>query len=168
MTELYFERQSRLHCGLHALNMLFGRAEFDDAELRGYAKSIPGAASYFSNMRILGNYDVNVLMMALTSRGCEAEWVSAGNLERSAAPAALEAGGVVGLLVCRRSDRLGRLVGAMHWIAVRRVGPTWVLLDSNAQGPTPLASAGDVMTLLRECLAYSRAGALLVRGPAQQ
>jgi len=76
MSTLYHERQSYQLCALHVLNCLLQRREFSKAELDVICKRLaPGAwinphRSAFG----VGNYDVNVIMAALSDRGYETKW----------------------------------------------------------------------------------------------
>uniref|UniRef100_A0A383VBB6 ubiquitinyl hydrolase 1 n=1 Tax=Tetradesmus obliquus TaxID=3088 RepID=A0A383VBB6_TETOB len=66
---MYHERQHRQHCLKHAINNLVQREAFSIASLNKLADSIQAQRTLF-----LGNYDVNVLAVALESLGLELKW----------------------------------------------------------------------------------------------
>ncbi len=76
MPGAYHERQSCQLCALHVLNNLFGGKEFDKAELDGicYRLSPDAWINPHKSVLGLGNYDVNVIMSALQTKGYEVKW----------------------------------------------------------------------------------------------
>ena len=68
-----------MHCGRHALNNLLGSAAFRSAELdeiavslaRMHGSRIPQLAALSHRWPIIGNYDANVILLALGSKGFE-------------------------------------------------------------------------------------------------
>ncbi|XP_023022472.1 josephin-like protein isoform X3 [Leptinotarsa decemlineata] len=74
---IYHEKQIRELCALHALNNLFqSRDAFTKSELDliCYSLSPDHWINPHKSILGLGNYDINVIMKALQSRGCEAIW----------------------------------------------------------------------------------------------
>ena len=87
----------------------------------------------------LGNYDVNVLMSALQSRGYEAKW-----FDKRKPLSILDLDNIFGFVLNVPSNF--RVVGIVplpflkqkHWIALRSVGSTFYNLDSNLKKPEEL------------------------------
>ena len=87
----------------------------------------------------LGNYDVNVLMSALQSRGYEAKW-----FDKRKPLSILVLDNIFGFVLNVPSNF--RVVGIVplpflkqkHWIALRSVGSTFYNLDSNLKKPEEL------------------------------
>uniref|UniRef100_A0A673J8N6 Josephin-1 n=1 Tax=Sinocyclocheilus rhinocerous TaxID=307959 RepID=A0A673J8N6_9TELE len=75
---IYHEKQHRELCALHALNNVFqdGAAFSRDALQDIYQRLSPSTlvTPHKKNMLGNGNYDVNVIMAALQTRGFEAVW----------------------------------------------------------------------------------------------
>ena len=63
----YFERQSRQLCLRHTLNNLLQRRACTNADLDAIAAELPGGDRWVGPHRTvwLGNYDVNILSLAL-------------------------------------------------------------------------------------------------------
>lgn len=75
--EIYHEKQIRELCALHALNNLFqSKDAFTKTELDTICHSLSpdNWINPHKSMLGLGNYDINVIMKALQSRGYEAIW----------------------------------------------------------------------------------------------
>ena len=76
---IYHEKQVRQMCALHVLNNLCQDGEaFTKADLDGICADLDPSSSWLFNPHKsalgLGNYDVNVIMMALQKRGLKALW----------------------------------------------------------------------------------------------
>ena len=92
----------------------------------------------------LGNYDVNVLMRALQSRGFEAKW-----FDKRKPPSILVVENIFGFVLNVPSNF--RVVGLVplpflkqkHWIALRGVGSTFYNLDSNLKGPEEIGKVKE-------------------------
>ena len=73
---VYHERQVRQMCALHVLNNLFQAEAFSKGQLDTICKELD-PESWFNPHKSalgLGNYDVNVIMMALQKTGYKAIW----------------------------------------------------------------------------------------------
>lgn len=76
-SDIYHEKQVRELCALHALNNLFqSKDAFTKADLDCICNSLSPDHWINPHKSVLGlgNYDINVIMKALQSRGCEAIW----------------------------------------------------------------------------------------------
>lgn len=71
-----FGLQVKELCALHALNNLFQERGFSKQELDQicYSLSPDVWINPHKSLLGLGNYDINVIMAALQTRGCEAVW----------------------------------------------------------------------------------------------
>ncbi|KAG2454816.1 hypothetical protein HYH02_000648 [Chlamydomonas schloesseri] len=156
----YHERQSRQMCLKHTLNNLFQGPVTTSAGLDSLADLLSPAASFgFSAHRtaFLGNYDVNVLELALQSRNKNLQWVSPPHASAAAAgapgsavsplwpePALLNRPDLFALVLNVPSPAaawglasLARRLGlaGRHWLGFRRFGGQWYNLDSNLPAP---------------------------------
>ncbi|KAG4097554.1 Josephin-domain-containing protein [Neocallimastix lanati (nom. inval.)] len=77
---IYHEKQHLGYCAKHALNNLFQKEEFTIADLDKICKLLKvqyGSTKFFNphkSILPIGNYDINVIMWALESRGKEMKW----------------------------------------------------------------------------------------------
>jgi len=84
---VYHEKQVLGYCAKHALNALFQREEFTIKELDKICKILKvqyGNSKLFNPHRSIlpiGNYDINVIMWALDTRGKEMQWFDNRHLE---------------------------------------------------------------------------------------
>jgi hypothetical protein len=140
-------------CGLHALNALL-QAEhgehFSQRDLDSICVLLDPPRCCHANQHRsafgLGDYDANVLLYALASRGLDGEWHDA-RLPASR----MELGGVVGLLLNDAEGgggggRLARRVfsSGNHWFALRRIGDEWWDLDSSLPRPKRFFDEGEM------------------------
>ena len=72
--EVYHETQRRMWCALHALNALLQEPAYDAAALTEIALSIGGKLQLAHRWPLMGNWDINVMMIALQQRGLEVQW----------------------------------------------------------------------------------------------
>ena len=75
--EIYHERQRLMLCAVHSLNNLFqDRNAYSKEDLDGisYQLSPDSFVNPHKNMLGLGNYDVNVMMVALQQKNYEVVW----------------------------------------------------------------------------------------------
>lgn len=156
---IYFERQTRLLCGLHVMNNLvrrfsltntnpeshsniflahltphvcfqFGKAEFTVAELDAFAKTA-GTGSVF------GYYDLNTLQLAADSRNCDISFFDA---RRHVDDLPMDDPMLLGFLVNITSSLL-YFFKSKHWVCIRKLpgengAPArWYHLDSKGKRP---------------------------------
>ncbi|XP_024543899.1 josephin-like protein [Selaginella moellendorffii] len=155
---IYHERQRLQLCLLHALNnLLQGHDRFTRQILDAIADSLEEQhATPWSTRNLFlpskqhrnpltGNYDANVLMAALSSRGLEARWHD----RRSAiADDDLSRPNLAGLIANTSSQRFLGLWRSRHWIALRRVHGSWYNLDSDLPMPVAMRGADEVRDFL--------------------
>ena len=156
----YFERQSLMRCGAHALNNLLGGPRFSPAFLDGLAlraaaerpELSPAPFALSLRWPVVGNYDASVLTIALTAGGdvgCESlnvdrRYCLPGEGATERLPADAAARGLIGFLVSEPPKRslLGRFVGGRHWFSIRAVRGGWVELNSLSAAPRWLEGGG--------------------------
>lgn len=187
----YHERQRLMRCGRHALNNLIGSAAFDTRTLDKFALQISGdglGQAIAHRWPVLGNYDCNVILLALQQCGLAAEWWdkrrpeselhAALNLTESeraceeqqqpAAERGLE-GELVGVLLNVRSrpKMFGGLVPlGRHWLALRPLAHTdrrWVDVDSHLERPRLLTDEAELLTKLGQHLGEDDGHLIIVR-----
>ncbi|EFJ15797.1 hypothetical protein SELMODRAFT_117430 [Selaginella moellendorffii] len=137
---IYHERQRLQLCLLHALNNLLQEQHATPWSTRNLF--LP---SKQHRNPLTGNYDANVLMAALSSRGLEARWHD----RRSAiADDDLSRPNLAGLIANTSSQRFLGLWRSRHWIALRRVHGSWYNLDSDLPMPVAMRGADEVRDFL--------------------
>jgi hypothetical protein len=131
---MYHERQRVLKCGVHAVNNLLGEPAFSAADFETFSQLV-SPESLWTRLGV-GNYDVNVLEMALKQRGLVVTWF---DNRRSFCEAKLD-DDCVGLVLNRVSDAwMASLFGMRHWISVRRHKDAWFNCDSLLREPQRLS-----------------------------
>ncbi|KAL0983992.1 hypothetical protein UPYG_G00135610 [Umbra pygmaea] len=164
-TPIYHEKQRRELCALHALNNVFqdGAAFSKDTLQDIYQRLSPGTlvTPHKKSMLGNGNYDVNVIMAALQTRGFEAVW---WDKRRDVSSIALS--NVTGFILNVPSNlRWGLLrlpLKRQHWIGVRDVGRVYYNLDSKLRSPHPIGNADELRKFLRHQLRGKNCELLLV------
>lgn len=162
---IYHEKQRRELCALHALNNVFqdGTAFSRDALQEIYQRLSPSTlvTPHKKSMLGNGNYDVNVIMAALQTRGFEAVW-----WDKRRDVGCIELSNVTGFILNVPSNlRWGpfRLpLKRQHWIGVREVGGTYYNLDSKLRSPQPIGDSDELRKFLRQQLRGKNCELLLV------
>uniref|UniRef100_A0AAQ4QIB2 Josephin-1 n=1 Tax=Gasterosteus aculeatus aculeatus TaxID=481459 RepID=A0AAQ4QIB2_GASAC len=151
---IYHEKQRRELCALHALNNVFqdGAAFSRDTLQEIYQRLSPGTlvTPHKKSMLGNGNYDVNVIMAALQTRGFEAVW-----WDKRRDVCSIELSNVTGFILNVPSNlRWGPLrlpLKRQHWIGVREVGGVYYNLDSKLRGPQPIGSPDELSFYASSC-----------------
>ncbi|XP_072312252.1 josephin-1 [Eucyclogobius newberryi] len=162
---IYHEKQRRELCALHALNNVFqdGTAFSRDALQEIYQRLSPSTlmTPHKKSMLGNGNYDVNVIMAALQTRGFEAVW-----WDKRRDVGSIELSNVTGFILNVPSNlRWGpfRLpLKRQHWIGVREVAGTYYNLDSKLRSPQCIGSPDELRKFLRQQLRGKNCELLLV------
>ncbi|TRY77522.1 hypothetical protein DNTS_028240, partial [Danionella cerebrum] len=162
---IYHEKQHRELCALHALNNVFqdGAAFSRDTLQDIYQRLSPSTlvTPHKKNMLGNGNYDVNVIMAALQTRGFEAVW---WDKRRDVSSIALQ--NVTGFILNVPSNlRWGPLrlpLKRQHWIGVREVGGVYYNLDSKLRCPHAIGDSDELRKFLRHQLRGKNCELLLV------
>lgn len=162
--QILHQRQRLQLCLLHALNNLFqGETTFTRSELNTIASSLSGDVQHgfagpfsrFFNSHyniVTGNYDVNVLMQAVQTRGAEATW-----FDRRKGAAALNFNEpnkeLIGIILNHPTERFSGIWKGRHWSALRNIGGIWYDLDSDLAAPEPVGKGDDeVKQFVDQCL----------------
>ncbi|XP_012670015.2 josephin-1 isoform X1 [Clupea harengus] len=162
---IYHEKQRRELCALHALNNVFqdGAAFTRDALQEIYQRLSPSTlvTPHKKSMLGNGNYDVNVIMAALQTRGFEAVW-----WDKRRDVGSISLPNVTGFILNVPSNlRWGPLrlpLKRQHWIGVREVGGVFYNLDSKLRSPHAIGTADDLRKFLRHQLRGKNCELLLV------
>ncbi|XP_029978317.1 josephin-1 [Sphaeramia orbicularis] len=162
---IYHEKQRRELCALHALNNVFqdGTAFSRDTLQEIYQRLSPSTlvTPHKKSMLGNGNYDVNVIMAALQTRGFEAVWWDKRRDEGS-----IELSNVTGFILNVPSNlRWGPFqlpLKRQHWIGVREVGGIYYNLDSKLRNPQPIGNPDELRKFLRQQLRGKNCELLLV------
>lgn len=135
---VYHEQQRLMRCAQHTINGLLQEPAFDAAALTEIALNLDagGKLSLAHRWPVLGNYDINVLVLALQQRGYEVRWWDRRkSIEQLRSSAELDTS--LGLVLNERRALLG-FIPSRHWLAVRRVDGVWYDLDSRLRAPVML------------------------------
>ncbi|XP_077358410.1 josephin-1 [Festucalex cinctus] len=162
---IYHEKQRRELCALHALNNVFqdGSAFSRDTLQEIYQRLSPSTlvTPHKKSMLGNGNYDVNVIMAALQTRGFEAVW-----WDKRRDVGSIELSNVTGFILNVPSNlRWGPLqlpLKRQHWMGVREVAGVYYNLDSKLRGPQPIGSPDQLRKFLRQQLRGKNCELLLV------
>ncbi len=152
---LHHEKQTRMHCALHATNAIlqappfFTAADFD-ALARGVdaaeaAVGVPRPLLFSPHkVPLLGVWSIEVVLAALAARGLEAAHYP------SPAAGAPERPGVAAFLLSRAAGGLSGYLGGRHFIALAPVGGVWHNFDSQLDAPRVIGGGAlaDVLRLL--------------------
>ncbi|XP_064179875.1 josephin-1 [Anguilla rostrata] len=162
---IYHEKQRRELCALHALNNVFqdGAAFSRDTLQDIFQRLSPNTlvTPHKKSMLGNGNYDVNVIMAALQTRGFEAVW---WDKRRDVSSIALP--NVTGFILnvpanlCWGPLRLP--LKRQHWIGVREVGGVYYNLDSKLRCPHAIGPPEELRKFLRHQLRGKNCELLLV------
>ncbi|CAL1604877.1 unnamed protein product [Knipowitschia caucasica] len=162
---IYHEKQRRELCALHALNNVFqdGAAFSREALQDIYQRLSPSTllTPHKKSMLGNGNYDVNVIMAALQTRGFEAVW-----WDKRRDVGSIELSNVTGFILNVPSNlRWGpfRLpLKRQHWIGVREVSGTYYNLDSKLRTPQSIGRPEELRKFFRQQLRGKNCELLLV------
>lgn len=147
--KVYRERQSRFRCGLHAVNALLKRRAYTPEALDAIADSLLSQHHTTStrfrhphrSLFAMGDYDVNVLLVALQEKRIETTWLS----ESTDIRALLTSLNLVGFLINTPSSNIfAKLFGLVfeqnrHWFAIPNYSNSFYVVDSNCDQTTHLS-----------------------------
>jgi len=137
---VYHEKQVLGYCAKHALNALFQREEFTIKELDKICKILKvqyGNSRLFNphkSILPIGNYDINVIMWALDTRGKEIQWFDNRHLENLDT---LDTDTLFGIIINKGNEGT---VYTKHWYTLRPVyrSPLRMALhDTKLRTPLP-------------------------------
>ncbi|XP_060527526.1 josephin-1-like isoform X2 [Cylas formicarius] len=148
--DLFHEKQVRQLCALHALNNLFQQNTFEKTELDSicYRLSPENWINPHKSMLGFGNYDINVIIKALESRGFEAIW-----FDKRKDPNCLNWTNICGFILNIPMDYKISFITLplkrRHWIAIRSIMGQYYNLDSKLDYPELI---DDLCKFIREQL----------------
>jgi len=164
MTDIYHERQSKELCAVHALNNIFQtKNAFSQKQLDSICFTLSPDSWVNPHRSILGlgNYDINVVTVALHNKLCDIIW-----FDRRKDPNIIKLDKVIGFILNIPNDySLGwvRLpLGRKHWIALKFVNGAFYNLDSKLKKPERIGPEQDFLKYLRKQLENSEKQLLLV------
>ncbi|KAK7066368.1 Josephin-1 [Halocaridina rubra] len=150
--DIYHEKQIKELCALHSLNNLFqDGSAFAKSELDEicYALSPDNWFNPHKSLLGTGNYDINVIMAALTTKGCGVVW-----FDKRKDPLVIALDKVVGFILNVPSEyRLGPVqlpLRRKHWIAIRNIRGVYYNLDSKLEAPEIIGKEQELINYLRE------------------
>lgn len=163
--QIYHEKQRRELCALHALNNVFqdGGAFTRDTLQEIFQRLSPNTmvTPHKKSMLGNGNYDVNVIMAALQTKGYEAVW---WDKRRDVSAIALT--NVMGFIMNLPSSLswgpLKLPLKRQHWICVREVGGAYYNLDSKLKMPEWIGGESELRKFLKHHLRGKNCELLLV------
>ncbi|KAJ8289943.1 hypothetical protein GJAV_G00007010 [Gymnothorax javanicus] len=161
--DVFHEKQRLELCAIHALNNVLQERVFTKDTADDICKRLAPQCVVNPHRSMLGtgNYDVNVIMAALQSRGLAAVW---WDKRRSVQCLCMEkvqgfilnvpsrvSLGIVSLPLRRR-----------HWLAVRQVNGPYYNLDSKLKNPVCIGGEAELRSFLNEQLSQDVSEMLLV------
>ncbi|KAL4616703.1 josephin-2 [Arapaima gigas] len=161
--EIFHEKQRLELCAIHALNNVLQERVFTKETADDICKRLAPQCVVNPHRSMLGtgNYDVNVIMAALQSRGLAAVW-----WDKRRSLECLCANKVQGFILNVPSRvSLGMVslpLRRRHWLAVRQVSGTYYNLDSKLKNPVCIGGEAELRTFLSEQLSQDLSEMLLV------
>ncbi|RZC42967.1 Josephin domain containing protein [Asbolus verrucosus] len=152
VNDIYHEKQVRELCALHALNNLFqSKDAFTKPELDVICHSLSpdNWINPHKSVLGLGNYDINVIMKALQSRGCETIW-----FDKRKDPSCLNFKNICGFILNVPSEYKISFITLplrrRHWITIRQLNGLFYNLDSKLDAPQIIGREPDLLNYLKE------------------
>ncbi|XP_064641856.1 josephin-1-like [Lineus longissimus] len=149
---IYHEKQSKEMCALHALNNLFQdqnaftRKHLDEMCFR---LSPNNMINPHKSVLGLGNYDVNVIMASLQTKGFQAVWF---DKRKNIECLALE--NIMGFILNIPTEYkwgIFRLpFHRKHWIGIREISGLYYNLDSKLDAPEIIGKIAELQVYLKE------------------
>ncbi|KAH7643765.1 josephin domain containing [Dermatophagoides farinae] len=166
---IYHEKQSRQLCALHALNNLFQNSNaFTKNDLDSIAETLsPSSLILFNPHKStfgFGNYDVNVILMALQNKNYEAVWFN-----KKKDPKQLNLNVIFGFILNIPNDcdfwknALTFFTSSRrHWIAVRKFDSQYYNLDSKLKEPITIGQEENLFNFLQTNLTEKNAEVFVI------
>ncbi|GAB5361485.1 hypothetical protein AAMO2058_000717200 [Amorphochlora amoebiformis] len=128
--EFYHEKQRWQRCGVHTLNNLFQKEVFTKEHFDRIANALaPGKfLNPHKSMLGTGNYDINVLSMALQEKKYTIKW-----FDKRKDPSAVNLKVILGFIINTKSSRI--LWNSYHWFAIKNINNKWYNFDSKKGTP---------------------------------
>jgi hypothetical protein len=125
-----------LLCGVHALNNLLGGPVFTESDLNEICYSFSDELINPHKYIFGGDFDMNVLIKALESKGYKVEWHDSRKEFNYDAYEKLQPIGFL-LNIGNSRNLFDKMIGtsARHWTCIRHHSPNFIYLDSKASSP---------------------------------
>jgi len=155
---LYHEKQEWEFCLMHALNALFQYKKFTTNHMDAICNTLAPDKMINPHKSILqtGNYDANVLMMALNQEDVDVQWFDSRKAESDLS--------LNDDFLCPKEkyeEFLGFIVNIQqkkmfvfnrrHWLTIKRIKGVWYNLDSKNKAPKKLEEEELLKWLKSEC-----------------
>jgi len=140
----YHEKQEWEFCLKHALNALFGREEFTTADMDTICNQLAPDKLINPHKSIFrtGNYDANVLMMALHKKDVDVQWFDSRKAQSDLSlnddflcPKEKYAE-FLGFIVNNQQKKMF-VFNRRHWLTIKRIEGVWYNLDSKNEDAEP-------------------------------
>lgn len=160
---LYHEKQRLMRCALHTLNNLFQEPAFTKEKLDEIAHSLnPGhLMNPHKSVLGVGNYDVNVIISALRTKGYSIQW-----WDRRKDLSNIPFEKVFGLIVNYVSFTWFGMWESRHWFPMRPIlvggKPLWLSFDSKLSVPFQFETVQQVVVYLQDIIRNKKGEVLLV------
>ncbi|KAL7631293.1 UNVERIFIED_CONTAM: hypothetical protein RMT77_018404 [Armadillidium vulgare] len=149
---MYHEKQIKELCALHTLNNLFqDSSAFSKSNLDAICVALsPGNwVNPHKSLLGTGNYDINVIMTALSTKGCGVIW-----FDKRKDPSIIILEKIVGFIFNIPSEyRIGPVqlpLKRKHWLAIRIFRGMYYNLDSKLDAPQLIGKEEDLMKYLQD------------------
>jgi len=141
-TQPYFEKQQWEMCLLHSLNALYQQTRFSTKDLDEICQQLAPNKLINPHKSIFqtGNWDCNVLFMALQKEGVEVQWFDS---RKAAAELRLDDSFLcpkhkyaqfLGFIINNTHKRM-IVFNRRHWLTIKRINGVWYNLDSLLKEP---------------------------------
>ncbi|CAH0485713.1 unnamed protein product [Peronospora farinosa] len=159
--EVYHERQIFYRCGLHALNNVLQGPIFTKSSLDDTCSELTTRIDQTGNNGLLhwvwnphkapmglGNYDINLLTLALQQKGYEMQWID----KRLPVDEKLIPFDEVEGVLCNviMTTTFSSLWVQRHWFAIRKIQGVCYNLDSKLPAPVPFEGETECYQFLQE------------------
>lgn len=161
--EIFHEKQRLEFCAIHALNNVLQERVFTKETADDICKRLAPQSVVNPHRSVLGtgNYDVNVIMAALQSRGLAAVWWDKRRSVESVCVSRVE--GFILNVPSRVSLGFVSLpLRRRHWMAVRSIQGLYYNLDSKLKNPLSIGGEEQLRRFLGEQLCEEVCELLLV------
>ncbi|XP_053207612.1 josephin-2-like [Panonychus citri] len=178
MVTIYHEKQRKQLCALHSINNLLQGNYFNQQDLDSICLRLSPERQILNPHRSLfglGNYDVNVLITALQSKGFETIW-----FDQRKDPDCLQFNHILGFILNVDNSKVDNsslynwinpvnfFTSRKHWIAFRKIDDQYYNLDSKLDNPEIVGQEDDMIKLLKKMLAQGDCQLLVVQKKSDQ
>ncbi|EFA81486.1 hypothetical protein PPL_05474 [Heterostelium album PN500] len=139
---IYFEKQSLKLCGLHTINNLLQYRAYTRSELEHIAYDLDQTKKWINphkNFFGLGNYDANVLIVALNRKGFEVKW-----FDKRKRLDEIDFDKVYGIIVNCMLKKIMGLWNSRHWFGIKNMN--YISTESKTTSETTTSSTQPPLT----------------------